>query len=116
MSSLLSVLLNPLIPLNPWWSDDGEDNARGFDIIYPLTACVALGIWLVVNRYQKAQYAAVAFEYEPRDVRAPISFFFCTRSILALAGRRPKPPKPHHRRCAPALAPRQRGHRTPNLR
>ncbi|KAJ7702278.1 meiotic sister-chromatid recombination aldehyde dehydrogenase [Mycena rosella] len=70
MSSLLSLLLNPLIPLNPWWSDDGEDG-RGFDVVYPLTTCVALGIWLVVRRYRIAQYAAVAFDYEPRDAADP---------------------------------------------
>ncbi|KAJ6606472.1 Aldehyde/histidinol dehydrogenase [Mycena vulgaris] len=70
MSSLLSVLLNPFISLNPWWNDDGDD-ARGFDIIYPLTTFVALGIWLVVRRYKKAQYAAVPFTYGPRDAAEP---------------------------------------------
>lgn len=70
MSSLLSVLLNPLISLSPSWADDGEDG-RGFDVVYPLTTCVALGIWLVVRRYRKAQYAAVSFEYEPHKAAEP---------------------------------------------
>ncbi|KAJ6608610.1 Aldehyde/histidinol dehydrogenase [Mycena sp. CBHHK59/15] len=70
MSSLLSLLLNPFISFNPWWSDD-DDGQRGIDIVYPLTLCVALGIWLVVRRYQKAQYAAVGFEYEPHEAADP---------------------------------------------
>ncbi|KAJ7739684.1 meiotic sister-chromatid recombination aldehyde dehydrogenase [Mycena maculata] len=71
MSSLISVLLNPFISLNPWWSDDGDDHRRGFDIIYPLTTCVAVGIWLVVKRYQKAMYAAVSFTVEAMDAANP---------------------------------------------
>ncbi|KAJ7771668.1 meiotic sister-chromatid recombination aldehyde dehydrogenase [Mycena metata] len=70
MSSLLSVFLYPLISLNPWFSEDGDDG-RGFDVVWPLTTCVALGIWLVVSRYQKAQYAAVAFVYEPLEAAEP---------------------------------------------
>ncbi|KAF8130467.1 meiotic sister-chromatid recombination aldehyde dehydrogenase [Mycena galopus ATCC 62051] len=62
MSSLLSVFFNPLISLNPSWSEDGE-NEGGLDVVWFLTACIALGIWLVVERYQKAQYAAVAFTH-----------------------------------------------------
>ncbi|KAJ7090302.1 Aldehyde/histidinol dehydrogenase [Mycena belliarum] len=71
MSSLLSILLNPLISFNPWWADDGEDGRRGVDVVYVLTTCVAIGIWLVVRRYQKAQYAAVPFKYEQRDAADP---------------------------------------------
>ncbi|KAJ7929198.1 Aldehyde/histidinol dehydrogenase [Mycena leptocephala] len=70
MSSLLSVFLNPLIPLNPWWSEDAE-NEGGFDIVWPLTIFTALGIWLVVERYQKAQYAAVSFKYDAPDAAEP---------------------------------------------
>ncbi|KAJ7445680.1 meiotic sister-chromatid recombination aldehyde dehydrogenase [Mycena galericulata] len=70
MSSLISLLLNPLISLNLSRSDDGDDS-RGFDIIYPLTTCVALGIWLVVKRYQKAQYAAISFLYNSLDAAEP---------------------------------------------
>ncbi|KAJ7470256.1 Aldehyde/histidinol dehydrogenase [Mycena latifolia] len=70
MSSLLSVLFNPLISLSPSWSDDGDDG-RGFDVVYPLTTCIALGIWLVVRRYRKAQYAAVAFKYDAREAADP---------------------------------------------
>ncbi|KAJ7349173.1 Aldehyde/histidinol dehydrogenase [Mycena albidolilacea] len=61
--SLLSIFLSPLrVSLNPFWSEDRE-NEGGFDIIWPLILCIALGIWLVVERYQKAQYGAVAFTY-----------------------------------------------------
>ncbi|KAJ7168193.1 Aldehyde/histidinol dehydrogenase [Mycena crocata] len=70
MSSLISFFLNPLISLSPSWSDD-VDEGRGFDIIYPLTTFVALGIWLVVKRYQKAQYAAVPFKYASPDAAEP---------------------------------------------
>lgn len=67
--SLLSVFLNPLrVSLNPFWSEDRE-NEGGFDIIWPLMLCTALGIWLVVERYQKTQYGAVAFTYAAPEVR-----------------------------------------------
>jgi hypothetical protein len=67
MSSLVSLLLNPLTPLNPSWDDDDEGRL-GLDVVYPLTLCMALGIWLVVARYKKAQYAAIAFDHAPLEV------------------------------------------------
>jgi hypothetical protein len=44
--------------------------------VWPLTIFIALGIWLVVERYQKAQYAAVSFVYNAPDVRPPASTHF----------------------------------------
>ncbi|KAJ6500530.1 meiotic sister-chromatid recombination aldehyde dehydrogenase [Mycena sanguinolenta] len=70
MSSLLSLLLNPVISLSPAWSDDADDEG-GLDVVWFLTACIALGIWLVVDRYQKAQYAAVAFTHAPLEEAEP---------------------------------------------
>ncbi|CAK5279454.1 unnamed protein product [Mycena citricolor] len=67
---LISFLLNPFISMSPAWSDD-DDVGGGFDIVYPLTACIALGIWLVVERYRKAQSAPVVFEWAPPPAAEP---------------------------------------------
>ncbi|KAJ7632158.1 Aldehyde/histidinol dehydrogenase [Roridomyces roridus] len=64
MSSLISLFLNPLISLSPSWSGDDDFEGSGLDIVYPLGLCFALGIWLVVSRYRKAQYAAISFTYD----------------------------------------------------
>lgn len=74
MTSIVSLILNPLIALNPWWSENDPDQ-KGIDVLYLLTVFFALGIWLVVRRYQKAQYSAVPFHVDAPEVHLSIIFF-----------------------------------------
>lgn len=48
---------------------DYEYEEEGFSIIWPLTICLALGIWLVVNRYASVRNRAVPFRVTPPEVR-----------------------------------------------
>lgn len=67
MSSLISWALHPLISLSLSSNDDDDDHT-GIDVVYPLTAFFALGIWLVFRRYQNANNSAVPFTMDPPAV------------------------------------------------
>lgn len=58
MNKLLSVVLHPLISLSIW-SEEG-----GIDVFYLLSTFIALGIWLVVQRYQRAHNSPLPFKFK----------------------------------------------------
>ncbi|KAK0210283.1 meiotic sister-chromatid recombination aldehyde dehydrogenase [Desarmillaria ectypa] len=65
MGKLMSLFLHPLITLNIWSDDDG------IDVFYLLSLFFAFGIWLVFQRYQRANNSAVPFKFtipEPAKV------------------------------------------------
>lgn len=63
MNKLLSVVLHPLISLSIY-SEEG-----GIDVFYLLTTFIALGIWLVVQRYQRAHNSPLPFKFKIPKVR-----------------------------------------------
>jgi hypothetical protein len=56
MNPILSFILQPFITLILSRDDDGD-----IDIVYPLSAFFAIGIWLVYDRYQKRHNKPVPF-------------------------------------------------------
>jgi hypothetical protein len=66
MSSFRSLILHPLLSIGLWVEDDNGEG--GIDIVYLLTGFFAIGIWLVVNRYQNKINGAVDFFVDPPDV------------------------------------------------
>jgi hypothetical protein len=66
MSTIRSLLLHPMLSIGLWVEDD--DGESGIDIVYLLTLFFAMGIWLVVQRYQNMINGAVDFFLEPPDV------------------------------------------------
>ncbi|KAF8894722.1 Aldehyde/histidinol dehydrogenase [Infundibulicybe gibba] len=61
MSSLVSLILHPLITLGLAEDDD----EAGIDVFYLISLFFAFGIWLVFERYQKAHNSAVPFHWVP---------------------------------------------------
>jgi hypothetical protein len=43
--------------------------------VYPLTICLAVGVWLVVFRYQTIRDRPFPFHLQPPPVRVKISLF-----------------------------------------
>ena len=52
---------------------DDYEGGDGAGILYPLTIFLALGVWLVVQRYQSVRNRAVPFRIAPPTVSAPPS-------------------------------------------
>lgn len=49
-------------------SYDDYDDDEGFGIFWPLTFFIALGIWIVIQRYQSVRNRAVPFYVRPPEV------------------------------------------------
>ncbi|TFK72146.1 ALDH-like protein [Pluteus cervinus] len=65
MTSLWSLLMNPLLSVKPYSDDDNERG--GIDVLWILTIFFGLGIWLVVQRYHRAHNSPLPFE-----INAPV--------------------------------------------
>ena len=61
---------------------DYEDEGGVIDPVWLLTICIALGIWLVIQRYQSLLNRAIFFRIPPPPVRSYRSCqpFFCSPS------------------------------------
>jgi hypothetical protein len=66
MVFLISVFLHPLDTINLWLEDDPE--ASGREVAYLMSVFLAVGIWLVFDRYQKIVNSAVPFVFRAPDV------------------------------------------------
>ncbi|TFK34820.1 Aldehyde/histidinol dehydrogenase [Crucibulum laeve] len=60
MDAIISLMLHPVITMK---FGAGEDAKEGINFVYPLTAFVAFGTYLVYDRYQTKHNRAVPFEY-----------------------------------------------------